>query len=234
MPSSSPDSKSTPGAAIRAQRKRAGMTLADLSARTGLAVSTLSKLEIGQISLSYDKLSLVSKGLGVDMAQLLNAEPAPVDVPAHARGRRVVLRAGEGLRVETRSYDQAYLATELLNKRCTPMVVELHARSLADFVAEFGDLIRHPGEEFAYVLEGEVEFHSDLYAPVRLGPGDSIYFDSEMGHAYLKATDATTRLVGVCAPRGRDDSGAVIDAFVQVAEKHAAPAGKRLAVKRRK
>ncbi len=190
-----------PGDHIRNARKRLGLTLADLSSRTGLAVSTLSKLEKGNVSLSYDKLMLLSKGLGVDMAELLTDAQGARETTPGGGGRRVIQRVGEGQAVQTRSYAQTYLAAELLNKRFTPMVVEVHARSVDEFKAEFGDFIRHPGEEFAYVLEGEIAFHSDLYAPVLLRAGDSIYFDSEMGHAYLKAADGPCRLVASCAQR---------------------------------
>jgi transcriptional regulator with XRE-family HTH domain len=215
--------ETSPGELIRGLRKRNGLTLSELSARTGLAVSTLSKLEIGHVSLSYDKLMTISKGLGVDMAELLDAHPGATNGPAPGRGgRRVVHRASEGQLVETRSYKQLYLATELLNKRITPMVVELRARTMEEFIGEFGDFIRHPGEEFALILEGEVDFCTDIYAPLRLKAGDSIYFDSEMGHAYLKASDATCRLVATCTPRGKDET--MIETFVNASEKHAADA----------
>jgi transcriptional regulator with XRE-family HTH domain len=216
-----------PGGAIRALRKRSGLTLTELAGRTGLAVSTLSKLEMGHVSLSYDKLLVISKGLGVDMAELLNSTPHPGAAPAYG-GRRVVHRAGEGQHVETRSYSQTYLATELLNKRFTPIHAELHARTLPDFFAEFGDFIRHPGEEFTYVIEGEVAFHTDLYAPLTLRAGDSIYFDSEMGHAYLKGSDGPCRLITTCSPRGRDET--MMDTFVNASVKHA---GDRAAPKKK-
>ncbi len=130
--------------------------------------------------------------------------------------------------METRSYSQVYLATELLNKRLTPIYCELHARTLPDFFAEFGDFIRHPGEEFTYVIEGEVAFHTDLYAPLTLNAGDSIYFDSEMGHAYLKGSDAPCRLITTCSPRGRDET--MKDTFVNASVKHA---GERVAPKKK-
>ena len=201
----------SPGARIRALRLGQGLTLAQLSARIGLAISTLSKLEKGSISLSYDKLLLISQGLGLDMASLVDPKPQLPRVPGLTAGRRILQRAGEGQVVETSSYRQTYLATELLNKKMTPIFVEIRARTLEEFVAEFGGLIRHPGEEFTYVLEGELDFHSELYAPVRLRAGDSIYFDSEMGHAYLKAAPERCRLLCSCTPRGPDDE---VDAHV--------------------
>jgi transcriptional regulator with XRE-family HTH domain len=211
-----------PGDHIRSVRKRLGLTLSQVSERTGMAVSTLSKLEKGNVSLSYDKLMLLSKGLGVDMAELLHDTPGSRPAPSGG-GRRVVHRAGDGQVVDTQSYKQTYLASELLNKRFTPLIAEVRARTLDEFKAEFGDLIRHPGEEFAYVVEGEVTFHSELYAPVTLKVGDSIFFDSEMGHAYLKASEGTCRLVAACAPRnGQDDS--MTQHFLEVSQRVAAPA----------
>ena len=217
---------SMPGDHIRGARKRLGLTLADLSSRTGLAVSTLSKLEKGNVSLSYDKLMLLSKGLGVDMAELLTDAQggAARSTPPGGGGRRVVQRAGEGQVVQTHSYGQTYLATELLNKRFTPLIAEPRARTMEEFKAEFGDFIRHPGEEFAYVLEGEIEFHSELYAPVRLKVGDSIYFDSEMGHAYLKASDGPCRLVASCAPRHGAGEIMMSEAFREASERLSDPA----------
>jgi transcriptional regulator with XRE-family HTH domain len=207
-----------PGEAIRAMRKRVGLTLTELATRTGLAVSTLSKLETGLVSPSYDKLMLISKGLDIDMAELLDTTPHPTGAVKHG-GRRVMHRAGEGQHVETRSYSQTYLATELLNKRMTPIHVELRARTMDAFLAEFGNLISHPGEEFTYVIEGEVTFHTELYAPITLHAGDSVYFDSEMGHAYLKASDGPCRTITTCSARGRDET--MKDTFVNASVKHA-------------
>lgn len=215
-----------PGATIRMLRRSADMTLAELSAKTGLAASTLSKLESGHTSLSFDKLAAISRGLGVDMAELLG-NPAQASAPAPiTSGRRVILRAGEGKEVETRCYSQTYLATELLHKKMTPIIAEVHARTMDEFLAEFGDFIRHPGEEFVYIIEGEVEFCTDLYEPTRLRAGDTLYFDSDMGHAYLKASDAPCRIVAAAAPRGSVDP--MIETFVSASEKGEAEPESRL------
>ena len=119
---SPPPSTRKPGDSIRTLRKHRGLTLGAVSERTGLAVSTLSKLEKGNVSLSYDKLMLLSKALGVDVAELLQAPSGGSSLPQPGgTGRRVVQRAGEGQLVVTRSYQQIYLATELLQKRMTPI-----------------------------------------------------------------------------------------------------------------
>ena len=86
-------------------------------------------------------------------------------------------------------------ATDLLNKRFVPIVSEIRARSLD----EFSEMIRHPGEEYSFVLEGTVALHTKLYAPVRLEVGDSIYFDSGMDHAYVNAGSGRCRVLSICS-----------------------------------
>lgn len=188
------------GLSLRELRKQRSMTLADASARTGLPVSTLSKIENNRMSISYDKLVRICEALEVDIAQLFagNAAPPAEPQPAPA-GRRSVTRKGSGYAIETPNYSHLYPAADLLNKRIVPIIAEVRARSLK----EFGELVRHPGEEYAYVLEGTIDLYTDLYAPTRLGPGDSIYFDSGMGHAYIAVSPGTCRVLSVCSGDAR-------------------------------
>src|SRR3546814_17905180 len=95
--------------------------------------------------------------------------------------------------VTTRNGEVRYQAYDLLNKDLTPMVAQVHARS----IEEFGDFHRHDGEEFVYVLDGELAFYSDSYTPAYLKAGDSIYFDSGMGHAYVAFGDVPCRILSV-------------------------------------
>ena len=185
------------GAALRALRKQKDWTLAEVSQRTGFSVPTLSKVENDRLSLSYDKLIRLSEGLGIDIAQLF----APVDGEAPPiTGRRSVNRSGDGELISTRNYDYRYLSTDVTHKKFIPILTELHAHSLE----EFGELVRHTGEEFIFVLEGEVEVHTELYAPLVLSAGESAYIDSTMGHAYIARGDGPARIVGVCSASERD------------------------------
>jgi transcriptional regulator with XRE-family HTH domain len=188
-----------PGAVVRALREQRGWTLADVSERTGLSVSTLSKVENDKMSLTYDKLSRISKGLAIDIGQLFAAGSAPsgtATAPLRGfSGRRSVSRSGEGSVIETPNYGHVYPATELLNKQMVPIFGQPKARTLE----EFGELLRHSGEEFSVVLEGAVLFHTELYAAVLLQAGDSVYFDSSMGHAYLRAGNGPCRVLTVCS-----------------------------------
>jgi transcriptional regulator with XRE-family HTH domain len=184
------------GQSLRDIRKQRGMTLTDASEKTGLPVSTLSKIENNKMSLSYDKLLRICNALDVDISELFSGSSGvkkrPMPVPS---GRRSINRRGTGYAIKTPSYSHLYPAADLLNKRSVPVIAEIHARSLD----EFGELIRHPGEEFAYVLEGVIDMYTELYAPVRLEAGDSIYFDSGMGHAYIAVSEGVCRILSVCA-----------------------------------
>src|ERR1700761_1836760 len=136
-----------PGAALKALRMQRGWTLAEVSKRTDLPVSTLSKIENDRMSLTYDKLARISAGLGVDISQLFM--PQIVGMPgATVNGRRSVTLAGQGQAIETDNYGHIYPAADFLNKRFVPVIAELHART----IEEFGEMVRHPGEEYAYVL----------------------------------------------------------------------------------
>lgn len=146
----------------------------DVSHLTGVAVSTLSKVENDQMSLTYDKLLQICAGLGVHVTEMLSGDSKQPS----ARTRRSATSATTKLRQRTRNVDYHYLATDLVRKRMVPMLAHARARTLA----QFGPLTRHAGEEFLIVLRGEIELHTDQYAPVRLKAGESVYIDSTMGH----------------------------------------------------
>jgi transcriptional regulator with XRE-family HTH domain len=193
-----------PGAALRALRKQNGWTLAEVSRRTGLRISALSKIELDRVALTYDKLSMLSEGLGLDFAQLLRAPSQPLSSQPANYGRRCIVRAGEGKIIDTKNYGHLYLATDLLNKAFVPAIVEIRARSLQ----EFGDLVRHEGDEFTYVLEGTLIVHTDVYSPAVLSAGDGIYFDSRIAHAYLNGGDGPCRALAICSrPDPSSDTG---------------------------
>jgi transcriptional regulator with XRE-family HTH domain len=182
------------GAALRQLRREKSLTLAEVSQRTGFSVPTLSKVENDRLSLSYDKLIRLSEGLGVDISQLF----APVDgehSPRTITGRRSVNRNGDGELVATRNYDYRYLSADVTRKKFIPILTDVHARSLE----EFGELVKHAGEEFILVLEGQVEVHTELYAPLILSKGESAYIDSTMGHAYVAHGPGPCRILGVCS-----------------------------------
>ncbi len=184
-----------PGKVLRSLRLQRGLTLAEVSERTSLPISTLSKIENGRMSLSYEKLARISTGLSVDISILFSHQPTEEPIAGPTTARRSVTRAGEGHAIDTEAYHQLFPASDLLRKRFVPIVAEIKARS----VEEFGEFIRHAGEEYTFVLEGVVVLHTDHYAPISLETGDSIYFDSGMGHAYIAGDDRPCRVLTICS-----------------------------------
>ena len=107
------------------------------------------------------------------------SEPVEEGVTA----RRSIGRQDDAVRVTTPNYDYYYLCTEIRRKRMIPIITRIRAKSLG----EFGDLVRHSGEEYIHVLEGSIIVHTEFYDPVVLSVGEGIYIDSNMGHAYVAA-----------------------------------------------
>jgi transcriptional regulator with XRE-family HTH domain len=185
-----------PSRAIRDVRIAQGLSLRALSARAGLPYSTLSKLENGKMALTYDKLIRLAQALNVDLKDILatpDERAAPVAV-----GRRSITRAGEALDADSEKHVHHYPAADLLGKMMIPIIIDVQARS----VDELGGLVRHGGEEYLYVLRGSMELHSDLYAPLTLDEGDSIYFDSGMAHGYVRISEEPCTVLAVCAGQG--------------------------------
>lgn len=192
----SPSGAFAPGAALKSLRAKRDWTLAEVSRRTGIPVSTLSKVENGKTELTMDRLLRISVALEVNIADLFRSS-VPVSAAGGAgRGRRSISRAGDAAVVPSPYGEYSYLVQDLLDKQVTPIIAEIRARTLS----EFGNYHRHVGEEFIFVLEGELALHTDTYATAYLKQGDSIYFDSTMGHAYVSAGEQPCRLLLICAP----------------------------------
>jgi transcriptional regulator with XRE-family HTH domain len=192
-----------PGVALRKLRKRNHWTLAEVSKRTSIPSSTLSRIENDQISPTYDLLLRLSNGLSIDLSQLLSTAESPSEPEASRPGRRSINRVADGVCVQMPTHTLRYLSTDLLHKEMTPMVTEYHARS----AAEFGEFMHHTGEEFLFVLEGEIELHTDSYAPVVLRAGESMYFDSTMGHAYIARGEGPCRALVINTVPRADERG---------------------------
>ena len=110
--------------------------------------------------------------------------------------RRSIGRIEDAVRVTTPNYDYYYLCPELRRKRMIPVLracAPRPSRSSANWCTT-------PGEEYIHVLEGRAEVHTEFYDPIVLEAGESIYIDSNMGHAYVVAEGFEEVLVlAICA-----------------------------------
>ncbi len=184
----------TIGSLLRSLRARNGWTLKQMSEHSGIPLSTLSKVEHDRLTLTYDKLQLLSQRLNMSMSELF-ADPGDAPEPA-VTARRSIGRMEDAVRINTPNYDYYYLCPELRRKRMIPVLARVRAKSLE----EFGELVRHAGEEYTHVLEGRVAVHTEFYDPIVLTVGQSVYIDSNMGHAYIAGEGCEEAVVlSVCS-----------------------------------
>ena len=112
-----------PGAALKQIRNRNRWTLMDVSRRTGVPASTLSRIENDQISPTYDLLLRLGNGLSLDLSQLLSmADRLGTGAEIEHAGRRSVNRANDGEVVPMSNHTLRYLSTDLLKKQITPIL----------------------------------------------------------------------------------------------------------------
>lgn len=213
----------TIGGLLRALRARKGWTLKQMSEHAGIPLSTLSKVEHDRLTLTYDKLQQLSQRLNLRMSELF-AEQDEAPGPA-VTARRSIGRIEDAIRVNTPNYDYYYLCPELRRKRMIPVLTRVRAKT----IEEFGDLVRHSGEEYIHVLEGRMEVHTEFYDPIVLEAGESVYIDSNMGHAYIAAEGCDeVLLLGVCS----SPDGQLMESLMTLHGEEAAaqqPASRRIA-----
>jgi transcriptional regulator with XRE-family HTH domain len=174
------------GPRIKALRKERGRSLAELAKSTGVSEATLSRVENEQTLVSAHHLYRLAQALGVDITAFF--EPASTSI---SNGIRSISRKGEGIPLSTPRYEAQVLCTDIANKRMHPAIDTVTVRSLA----EAGGYSHHDGEEFLHVLAGRLLLATEFYEPVILETGDSIYFDSHIGHAYLSADGAPVQIL---------------------------------------
>ncbi|WP_109464347.1 helix-turn-helix domain-containing protein [Albibacillus kandeliae] len=172
------------GARVRELRKERDWTLEQAANQAGLARSTLSKIENGQMSPTYEALKKLATGLQISVPQLFT--PPQKD---QVNGRMAVTKAENGQALATATYEHTLLAETLTKKQMLPYRARVRARSME----EFDGWVRHDGEEFLYVLTGVITLYTEFYEPIEMRRGDSAYYDATMGHNVVSVSpeDAT-------------------------------------------
>lgn len=173
---------------VRELRKARGMTLEQAAQQAGLARSTLSKIENGQMSPTYEALKKLATGLEISVPQLFT--PPQKD---QITGRMALTRSGEGAAHATATYEHELLANALVKKQMLPYRARVRAR----LMDEFDGWVRHDGEEFLYVLTGVIRLYTEFYEPVEMRRGDSAYYDATMGHNVISVSDEDATILWV-------------------------------------
>ncbi|MEE4217803.1 MAG: XRE family transcriptional regulator [Xanthomonadales bacterium] len=189
------DGDSSVGKGIKRYRLKHHWSLKRLSQECGIPISTLSKVENGQMSLKIEKLMSVCAALDIDVMQLVS--PAETEPPQKVvTARRSVTRKDQAVVSRTENSTYEYHAHDLSHRLLVPAVIEVMPHRKPD-------MIKHQGEEFIYVLEGRVEAQTEFYEPTILEVGDSIYIDSTMGHNLRALDGKPARVLNISSGRHR-------------------------------
>lgn len=176
------------GQRLKALRIAHKLTVAALSERAGVARSTISKIENSQMSPTFDVIQKLCEGLGENIAGFFSESGN--EFPT---GRRSITRHGQGKKYNNNRYDHEVLCTDLSHKKMFAALSTIKARD----IKEFDNWVSHGGEEFFHVISGEVMVYSELYEPLHLKAGDSMYYDCTMGHATISASEEDAKILWV-------------------------------------
>ncbi len=167
------------GKAMREARKAKDWTLEDAARAAGIGRSTLSKIENNQTKPSFEIVRRLTQALDLNTPQLFLQSGTNSLV-----GRRDFTAKGMGEPRETSTYAHELLCNELASKHMLPYLSRIKARDLS----EFESWVRHSGEEFMFVLSGDLVFVSEHYRPLPMTAGDSVYYDAGMGHGCISTS----------------------------------------------
>jgi len=177
------------GSRMKAVRQACGFTLEVAAQRTGLALSTIHKIENGRVSPSYENLVRIARAYDIGMERLFSS-----DHEAQQTTRMTVTRAGQGRKVRSRNFEYEVLCNALAEKKIIPLVTIVEQR--APLRPE--ELESHDGEETLYVISGRIELVVEHYEPVILEPGDCAYFDSTLKHGLRSVADEEAKIFWAC------------------------------------
>jgi transcriptional regulator with XRE-family HTH domain len=166
--------------AIRKQRR---LSLDEIADASGLSKSYLSKVERKQAVPSITTVIKVAKTLRVRVSELLGEPPpdSPILVVRRHQGKKFV--AGGSI---TNTHEA--LAANRAVKLMEPFLLR-PPKSYDASTYDSDSAFSFPGEHFCFVVSGEIEIDFPDRI-VRLAPGDSIYFDSDIPHR-TRSTDGT-------------------------------------------
>jgi len=178
------------GEKIKRIREDRAVSLEEMSKKTGLSTSVLSQIENHLISPPLGTLIKVARALEIPVGQFFGEEPTEPFCLVRKDERQKVSRFASKDGVNY-GYSYESLGYGKKDRHMEPFVVTLSPATLGA-----SDLSSHAGEEFIYVLEGEVEValagHTD-----QLNPHDSIYYDATIPHRVACTRGKEAKIVAV-------------------------------------
>ena len=164
------------GAKIKELRKSRQMTIESLAKDSNVDLDLMKSIEEGEIVPSLTPLTKIARSLGVRLGTFLDDAPqtGPVIVEK-GESNQVMYFSGEENQTDVSALEFYSLGAGKNDRNMEPFIIDVHTNE-GEFV-----LSSHEGEEFIYVLEGEIEvkYGQDSYI---VSKGDSIYYDSIVPH----------------------------------------------------
>jgi len=164
------------GAKIKNLRESRKISKEDLSKETNVSLDLINSIEKGEAVPSLTPLTKIARTLGVRLGTFLDDAPqnGPLIVKK-GKSDQVVYFSGEENQTDVSALDFHSLGAGKNDRNMEPFIIDVHTNE-GDF-----NLSSHEGEEFIYVLEGEIEvkYGQDSYV---IAKGDSIYYDSIIPH----------------------------------------------------
>ncbi len=179
------------GYEVRNYRQKAGMTVADLSRRTGLSIGMLSKIEHGNTSPSLTTLQSLSHALSVPITSFFRQFEDVHDA--------VHTLAGQGIDVDRRGTraGHQYALLGHIGSNTTGVQVEPYLITLTSESDVF-PTFQHEGIETIYMLEGEIDYrHGQKIYPLK--PGDTLFFDADAPHGPTTLRKLPARYLSIIA-----------------------------------
>jgi transcriptional regulator with XRE-family HTH domain len=179
------------GEKVRTIRESRSMSTEQLAERADLAPELVAQIESGSLIPSLSPLIRIARSLGVRLGTFLDDQEQVGPVVSRSGDKHTVVRFSGREQTLHSDLDFFSLAANKAGRHMEPFIVEVHAGS-----AQGVRTSTHEGEEFIYVISGEVEilYGRDTY---RLSSGDSIYYDSIVPHHVHSAGDTEARILGV-------------------------------------
>jgi transcriptional regulator with XRE-family HTH domain len=170
------------GPRLRALRLQRETTLADLSASTGISVSTLSRLESGTRRPTLELLLPLARAHGVTLDQLVDAEST--------EDPRINLQP-----VTRHGMTHLPLTRRSVGVQAFKLIIP------ADGSRRDPDPQTHEGYEWLYVLNGRLRLVIDEHDLVLL-PGEAAEFDTRVPHWFGAADDEPVELLSLFGKQG--------------------------------
>jgi DNA-binding transcriptional MerR regulator len=170
---------------IQLLRKRKGISLRQLAAMSDLSASSVSAIERGLSAPSVGTLQRLAAALDTTVPKLLDA-PRP--------SRQLVVRPHERQVLEMETPGVVFENLHATNTVLQSILISVEPGHGSQ------ESYNHEGEEFLYILDGQLELTLDELYTYRLGPHDAMTFRSARPHRWHNPGDVRTVIVWINTP----------------------------------